>query len=238
MRSRQRTTATLAAWTSRWGGPGVQIRKPGALQGRHLLQERLDLLGGWQAASCSRPLLLVMKQMQQGRAPRRRLVGRLSPAAAPPCPPTYLPNLPTCQTDPGAAGGDCAAHHAPRPVCEAGHQAAQGRAAARAAGWVQAAAGQGRQDGQRLAWGRHAKAQCWTACSVMQRMDRTTTANVGRRRAPPPRPASTAVAAPCPPTAPARAGTGKTLIARACAAQTNATFLKLAGTSLVQVGCG
>jgi hypothetical protein len=38
--------------------------------------------------------------------------------------------------------------------------------------------------------------------------------------------------APCP------AGTGKTLIARACAAQTNATFLKLAGTSLVQMFIG
>lgn len=34
------------------------------------------------------------------------------------------------------------------------------------------------------------------------------------------------------------AGTGKTLIARACAAQTNATFLKLAGTSLVQMFIG
>ena len=33
-------------------------------------------------------------------------------------------------------------------------------------------------------------------------------------------------------------GTGKTLIARACAAQTNATFLKLAGTSLVQMFIG
>lgn len=39
----------------------------------------------------------------------------------------------------------------------------------------------------------------------------------------------------CPPTPAHPSGTGKTLIARACAAQTNATFLKLAGTSLVQV---
>lgn len=31
------------------------------------------------------------------------------------------------------------------------------------------------------------------------------------------------------------AGTGKTLLARACAAQTNACYLKLAGPSLVQV---
>ena len=30
-------------------------------------------------------------------------------------------------------------------------------------------------------------------------------------------------------------GTGKTLLARACAAQTNACYLKLAGPSLVQV---
>ena len=37
----------------------------------------------------------------------------------------------------------------------------------------------------------------------------------------------------CPP-----AGTGKTLLARACAAQTNATFLKLAGPSLVQMFIG
>ena len=34
------------------------------------------------------------------------------------------------------------------------------------------------------------------------------------------------------------AGTGKTLIARACAAQTQATFLKLAGPSLVQMFIG
>ena len=33
-------------------------------------------------------------------------------------------------------------------------------------------------------------------------------------------------------------GTGKTLLARACAAQTNATFLKLAGPSLVQMFIG
>ena len=37
---------------------------------------------------------------------------------------------------------------------------------------------------------------------------------------------------------PAPAGTGKTLIARACAAQTNATFLKLAGPTLVQMFIG
>ncbi len=34
------------------------------------------------------------------------------------------------------------------------------------------------------------------------------------------------------------AGTGKTLLARACAAQTNATFLKLAGPTLVQMFIG
>lgn len=33
-------------------------------------------------------------------------------------------------------------------------------------------------------------------------------------------------------------GTGKTLLARACAAQTNACYLKLAGPSLVQVNTG
>jgi len=33
-------------------------------------------------------------------------------------------------------------------------------------------------------------------------------------------------------------GTGKTLLARACAAQTNATFLKLAGPQLVQMFIG
>lgn len=33
-------------------------------------------------------------------------------------------------------------------------------------------------------------------------------------------------------------GTGKTMMARACAAQTKATFLKLAGTSLVQMYIG
>ena len=33
-------------------------------------------------------------------------------------------------------------------------------------------------------------------------------------------------------------GTGKTLIPRACAAQTNATFLKLAGPQLVQMFIG
>ncbi len=32
-------------------------------------------------------------------------------------------------------------------------------------------------------------------------------------------------------------GTGKTMLARACAAQTNACFLKLAGPQLVQVSC-
>lgn len=37
---------------------------------------------------------------------------------------------------------------------------------------------------------------------------------------------------------PPGAGTGKTLIARACAAQTNATFLKLAGPTLVQMFIG
>jgi 26S proteasome regulatory subunit T5 len=33
-------------------------------------------------------------------------------------------------------------------------------------------------------------------------------------------------------------GTGKTMMARACAAQTKATFLKLSGTSLVQMYIG
>ena len=37
---------------------------------------------------------------------------------------------------------------------------------------------------------------------------------------------------------PKKKGTGKTLIARACAAQTNATFLKLAGPQLVQMFIG